>query len=256
MNSVPEPKNVIYGLYCVCAECERDRPGEIRYVGQTSAGVVKRFRTHLHDAKRGAPWAVCRWIYKHGYSNICYQVLEEVSIRSDLTTRENHWIATLDTLVRDGGHGLNLIAGRDHPGRGSGVPRKRKPPGSSGNRKTTEAVVSKIKYLLWTGESVRSIVSSVGVGYGSVSAISTGKTWVYVPWPIGPRRAPSPWRFTTQECAGEKSPRAVLTDRDVKKIRAGYKGLPGEVKKLASEYGMTYPGMYCVVTRRSWRHLD
>jgi len=108
MASVPEPKNLIYGLFCFGACCG-DLP-VIRYVGQTSRGVRVRLASHKgslrHDVARGKRLTHGqRWMLKHGCNNINIEVLEAVRDPKDLDAREAHWIAQFENLtnVRPGG---------------------------------------------------------------------------------------------------------------------------------------------------------
>lgn len=97
-----EPKNVIYGLYCVCNDCATTRPGEIRYVGQTRQSPAKRLRQHIYRAKNpsGDPALqgsrVCNWIRACNFQ-VEMVILEQAS-RGDLDSREVHWISKLGTL--------------------------------------------------------------------------------------------------------------------------------------------------------------
>lgn len=54
---------------------------------------------------------------------------------------------------------------------------------------------------------------------------------------------------------GEKNGRAVLTEEDVRKIRATHSRRPSNTKQLASKFGVSANMILYVVNRRFWTHV-
>lgn len=199
----------VYGLYCVCRECG-DSQKLVRYVGQTTQGSERRFKSHLsvitsesRAELRKLP--VYRWIRKHGPANIRFKVLEEVMEVGNLDDAERRWIKVLGTHTSK--HGLNATPGGvgsrgyKHTDEAKGKMRenfkdperrmKSSRPGASHPRATfTEEEVSGIKRRLWTGETATSIARDFQVPTHRVQQINVDKSWSQVPWPIGPRVRP------------------------------------------------------------------
>lgn len=206
-------KNVVYGLYCVCDRCHGVRE-KIRYVGQTTVGLSRRFKSHL-SASRGTSrpellkLPLYRWITKHGAENIRGMVLNYFDSPEPLNDAEIHWMGRLDTRNSSTG-GLNVAPG--------GI-------GSRGYRHTDEAKlkmrenfksrdrrmmsskpgethplatfseeeVQEVKQRLWDGEGNTSVARSLGIPIHRIQQINSGASWAHVPWPIGPRIRP-PYR--------------------------------------------------------------
>lgn len=186
----------VYGLYCVCGDCHRDRPEVIRYVGVTIEGREKRLRGHLNEALRGdSPKAKDRWIRKHGSENIRSMLLEEVTTSiEDLRVAEIAWIAKLGTFGN-----LNMTRGGD----GIWGYRFSDETKERFRERTAEQMAVKhprakldfqdvvmILNRLWDGESPSNISEDYPVTSFSIQKISDGLNWPNVPRPIGPRNRP------------------------------------------------------------------
>lgn len=71
------------------------------------------------------------------------------------------------------------------------------------------------------------------------------------------------WATPKENCAdrnlhgtaptGERNPKSKLTWEAVRSIRASLSGEPGEVSRLARQYGLSYPAMAAVCEGRNWR---
>lgn len=186
----------VYGLYCVCDDCARLRPEDIRYVGVTVEGREKRLRGHLNESQRSSQKAKDRWIRKHGADNIRSRLLEEVTTSiGDLRIAEIAWIAKLDTH----GNGLNMTRGgdgiwgykfsdevkerfRERTAHQMAVKHPR--------AKLTAYDVEVILDRLWAGEGAAEISEDYPVSSFSIQKISDGLNWPNVPRPIGPRQKP------------------------------------------------------------------
>jgi hypothetical protein len=94
---------IIYGLF-------ESTTGECRYVGKTTTCLVRRFKSHLHDAMYRKRYPVQHWLAKRMTTNALPvpRLLEEVPAGDDWIAREQFWIA----YYRDrSARLLNLTAG-------------------------------------------------------------------------------------------------------------------------------------------------
>lgn len=171
----------IYGLFCACSNCRRERPGEIRYVGQTRRSTSERLWEHRKYARSGksGDYASYRWMRKHGPENVRLILLDTADSPDDLNALEAEWIIRLGTF----GPG---------PGLNSAMP----PDGAwtqprSHNAKLTDEQVSDIKIRIWNGESAVNIARELSLSNSQVFSIKSGRSYASVPWPIGP------WREST-----------------------------------------------------------
>lgn len=107
MTTVPQPKNVIYGAWCIC----HPETG-IRYIGQTSKGVNSRWSVHLWHSRTESSKSyrspLSNWIRKHGPQNVVFTVLE-VCTREELNRREMAWISEYRNNL------LNILEGGSQP---------------------------------------------------------------------------------------------------------------------------------------------
>lgn len=225
-----EPKNVIYGLYCVCDDC-LDKPELIRYVGQTTMGISERFNHHKYDAKASSynkkyDLAVYRWMRKHGIEDITYKILQVLDSPEELNNAEIFWIQEFDTFKSS--HGLNLsIGGSSITGyKHSEESRKkmsdvwkmtearrtamRKNGIRSNNSfsksvsKINESIAIQIKKELWNGEPVVLVADMFGVSKSLIGSINTNRNWKHVPWPIGPRQRMRTKELKSKNITGRK----------------------------------------------------
>ncbi len=96
-----------FTIYC------HTSPSGKRYVGQTSQGMARRWRSHVSLAMRDDGPMCCAFyaaIRKHGAPGFRHEVLETVDTRDAANEAEARWIATLDSLAP---HGYNMLAGGD-----------------------------------------------------------------------------------------------------------------------------------------------
>lgn len=54
---------------------------------------------------------------------------------------------------------------------------------------------------------------------------------------------------------GENHNHAKLTEKQVLEIRKKHSEDKRGCSSLAKEYGITYTGMYCIISRKTWRHI-
>lgn len=201
-----------YGLFCACAECRNNDPGEIRYVGVTRQSILQRMRTHLtisySETNPGHRTPRSRWIRKHGRENIRTFLLEVAEGTQAATTSERYWIAHLDTYGSD--KGLNLsLGGEGVTVRPPARPRVNTTPGRkhseltrsliadrarsrvgelSGGSRFSDQQVRRSKELLWGGSPLATISDETGVSISALLHIKHNRSWTHVPWPIGPPR--------------------------------------------------------------------
>jgi len=271
MASVPEPKNVIYGLFC---ECHPERG--IRYVGQTSQGARKRRYHHVNRAKGGADYAVSRWIRKHLPENIGYFTLEVLDDPRDLDRLEEWWIAELGTMFQEGG--LNLWpGGRSVRGYKQPLTKKQRPPISDETRalqslrmsglyvgekspvaSITDAQAVEIKRLAWSGVRRDEVAKIIGCSLVVVNGVVSGRSWSHIPNPLGERVAPPrkfPIKVPKIYSHGESHYMSKLTEEDVIQIRKRYDG--GERHQdIATDYPhLTNKNISMVARRKTWKHV-
>lgn len=261
-----EPMNVIYGLSC---KCHPERG--IQYVGQSSKGTRERFYHHVYNARNNKPWAVSRWMSKHGVENIEIRLLESFETPDELDDAEVKWIRELDTLLSSGG-GYNLwpggrsVRGYRHapdaktrnPRNHSEETRKKISEAISKNvgerssaKKLSKGDVETILSRLWSGESASSISRDYPVGQGAILSISQGKTWPDVPRPTGPRLPSPTGRYKT----GDQPGITKLTEDQVREIRRRY-DLKEGCEIIAADFGITGGNVSMIGRRKTWKHVD
>jgi hypothetical protein len=203
--------NVIYTAWCVC------HPEEgLRYVGQTSYGVDSRRAQHLWAARtehsKSYNSHFSKWIRKHRPENVAFTVLEVCTV-DELDAREMAWISDF----RDRGyHLVNVLEG--------GVqPRGHKRPEHSERM---------------SGEK------NPMFGKTRTEIMAYARSF------IGPRSEETKQKLSEAR-TGERNGRAVLTEDDVRYIRAQPRAY-GYRKRLAEQFGVTPENIYLIVTGKSW----
>lgn len=267
-----EPKNVIYGLYCVCESCA-GREG-IKYIGQSSRGARHRLNQHRYSARQGKPWVVTRWMAKHGPENIHCETLEVLESGEELDEAEARWITALDTLVDSGGYNIraggNSVRGYRHPeGSKTRVPRPMSEETKaklriasaanfgerSSSAKINNEMARKIKEELWAGQTIAQVVEKFGVGKGIVGSISNDSVWKHVPWPIGPRNRLNDRKYRPGQNAGEKSTSARFTENDVRTIRRLHQEGMGYAE-IGRQYETSGTNIRMICNRVTWKNVD
>lgn len=184
-NTLTEPRNVIYGLRCLCHP-ERG----IRYVGQTTQGASLRLRDH-RKGSRYPKWAVQHWIKKHGERNVVSDTLEVLEDRTGLNRAEEYWIAKLRTFCDWGEGGLNLTRGGDHPTIDSEAAREKARLKNSGEQSWSKLTWDSVRELRWKYQNEYESVSELAEFYGvSVTVCSDaiqGKSWIDPDYVFMPR---------------------------------------------------------------------
>ena len=262
-------KYEVYGLYCVCDECA-DNDGKIRYVGQTVEGAQARFVKHKHSARRKQPWAVSRWIMKHGEDNIRVAVLRVCESPEELDEVEEQLIREYRTLFTEGGYNIqpggNGASGYTHApdalsrrkgqrhsdetrAKISAAVRGRYGEASS-NHSITQKQAEEIVRLLWSGMTVKEVASQTGVKVTTVTGISNGDAWTKVPRPTSKRKIIKTGRF---EKGGVPTTTKLNPDK-VRDIRARLDA--GEDRKvIAADYNVTPENISMIRYRKTWKHV-
>src|SRR5690606_22888860 len=112
MPRIPQPKNVVYGLYA-----KNDPSQVVVYVGLTTRGAVARLGDHRARATAGNRRPLYRWMREVGVHNVGAEVLEALESRDGLGEAEARWIETLGThQLRNG---FNLSTGGEEGARGA-----------------------------------------------------------------------------------------------------------------------------------------
>lgn len=258
----------VYGLYCVCG-C--DPYESIKYVGQASLGARDRFNKHRYSAKNEASWPVSRWMRKHGVNNIRYTVLETLETGQEMDTAEEGWIYRLGTLIDEGGYNIspggNGVRGYSHApwaksrlshetsqetrDKISETLKGRFIGESAGHVKTTRVQVDEIIARYWSGETQYEIRDAMGLALTTVSGVTSGQSWKYVPRPLEPRIVKSSGKFEL----GSQPKGTKLTEEKVRAIRKRYAA--GErPRDLGPEYGVTPENISMIGLRKTWKHVS
>lgn len=216
---LPETRTpyVVYGLYCICRECERDIPGMIRYVGQARRGLAHRMSSHFTVVELNSDYPSTRWKVKHGRNNIRVSVLDVVDTPEDLDKSEIYWIEKLNTLSSSNPYGLNLVTGGQFGWMMSPEARERLRKNRSGENSRFARLnweqVRDIRARHLAGERSSVIARSLpDVSEGTVNSIVGNKTWVDPEYT--PRISKMP--------RGDEKPESKLTWDDVKYIRENH----------------------------------
>lgn len=212
----------VYGLFCACPKCQKETPGEIRYVGATINGVEARLSSHIRSSSRpaDASWSTAksRWMRSHGVGNIRAFLLDHfITSPQEATESEGYWISHLNTYRSErglnlsvGGEGVTLrpprteeqvqrTAAKNRGSKRSAQTRaklsekaKRRVGLRTGgaNGKVDGISVRNIKLQIWNGVSPSDIADSYRISRSQVGHISNNRAWTSIPWPIGPRRKP------------------------------------------------------------------
>jgi uncharacterized protein YerC len=109
---------------------------------------------------------------------------------------------------------------------------------ANGRSKLTEEAARAIH----AGAPTRDIIARWGVSRGTVSHVRVGRTWAHV-GPSRPRDG--------GQAMGERSPNARLTERAVRKIRAG-----ARTRDIMAEYGVSRQAVSRVRRGLAWRHVE
>lgn len=257
----------IYALYCSCENCDAKNP---RYVGQSVEGARVRFVKHLSSARQGKPWAVSRWIRKHGEENIRFEVLKTGIEVSELDRLEQNLIRELGTHIEAGGYNIqpggNGVSGyKHHPDarskmtgwRHSEETRRRISEAVKGrfgeessNAKITQAEAEEIIRLYWEGLTLKEVSQTTGISLSTVTGIASGQAWVNLPRPKHPRRVIKTGRFEK----GGRPANAKLREQDVLEIRERLREGAG-TKVLAREYNVTPENIGMIRDFKTWKHV-
>lgn len=221
-----QAKNVVYGLYCTCHPGKG-----IRYCGKTVNSAGTRWSGHKHAATNKSnahnKWdyhlPVHNWMRKHGVDNIEYVVLEVAPESYEIDALEVEWIYLLrerglaDLNLSTGGGGSSGWKHTDEAKQKMSArlytqETRNKMSKSAKARGISEAAVnsarlrfgeksalsisddetvSMIKSELWNGNPPSHISEKYGYSRNFINHINNGRTWLHVPWPIGPRIKPS-----------------------------------------------------------------
>lgn len=243
----PEPRNVIYGLRCIC----HPEVG-YRYVGQTTQGVTARLRDH-RKGSRYPKWAVQHWIRKHGEYNVEADVLESFEDRTPLNAAETKWIEQLRTFCdwREGG--LNLTRGGDHPTLDSLQAREKARAKNSGLQSWSKLDWEKVREIRaiypQATHSMTEIAEIYGMSVTVISNVIKNQSWIdpsytFVPLPEPVRRATRPYVR-----AGLK-----LTQAEADEIRVLYNHDGVSTQYLSETYQIGYNSVTSILNNE--RYVD
>lgn len=190
----------------------------VRYVGQTRVGTARRFQNHLAQARRGTKSYVYNWIRAIGPDRVGVRVLETLESANDLNEAEARWVSHMRGL---GMPLTNTGAGGDSAWRGEKRP-------AQSLRMQGEA------NPMW-GQDRAEIMAY---------ARSFNK-------PMSEERR----KELSEKSRGTGNPTCVLTEQNVREIRARFVPGHGVYARLAREYGVTPQNIRCIVSGQTWKHL-
>lgn len=242
-----EPRNVIYGLRCLCHP-----EAGVRYVGQTTQGVIRRLQDHRKGSRR-PKWAVQRWIQKHGEQRIIADVLEVFEDPALLNSAETKWIDRLRTFCDWGEGGLNLTRGGDHATIDSVQAREKARLANSGEQswsKLTWVSVSEIRHKYASGShTVSELMDEYEVSRDTISSVVRNKRWIDVTYV-----APDPGNLKS----GRKKPLIARKSHEwiprelVGEIRTRYNDGNESVERIAASVGYSSPTVSRIVNNQTY----
>lgn len=268
---MPEPKNVIYGLFAL-----DDPQQRIRYVGQTVRTARRRVSQHIYKALNGTPGErrrpVSTWIRSIGPDAVGYRVLEALPNQESLNAAEIAWISRCATFTM----GFNSTTGGDgaqnyrHSDAAIAASRQRTPDNATHeimSLRSRESLglspsgalsiddVVEIKKHIWNSDLPGSQIAILyETSESTISKIARGDGWKYVPWPMGPRRRPYLSTSNASRFRGAGSSTARLTEGSVRDIRSRHDA--GEsAASLSREFGVTSGAVLAVIHRQTWKHV-
>lgn len=216
------------------------------YIGK-SIDIERRFKEHkthaFYQKEKNREWnkVLYRAIRKYGIENFSFEILEEVEDSSKLDEREMFWINFYDSYNNGynetpGGDGVKNNQGENHP-----------------NHKVDELTVIEIRQR-WAEckISTRELYYDYKdkIGKSGFKKIYSWQTWKNILPELNTQERRN-WHRNNGKSysnAGERSPKAILSDKDVYDIRIRYKN--GEsVRSIYKDYektGMTYGSFCCV----------
>ena len=218
----------IYGLYCVCGECDSDK---IQYVGQTVQSPEKRLSAHRNPTGKDRYTKRARWTRDHGPENIQVRVLE-TDPEDGLDVAEVRNILAYDTLVPNG---YNMTpggyAGAGHPGE------------ENNSAKLTRAQVEEIiARLEEPGVTSRGLAADYGVTKTLILKIDHGDLWPEVFRPYGTHRL-------------NRNRRMNLTHDDVRMIRTRFSN--GEkIASIARDMGQSWHVVSNAARGKTWTDVQ
>lgn len=209
------------------------------YVGQTIHTAASRWKQHCKQAK-GSNDIFARAIIKYGADNFDISVLQECQDQEELNAAETKWIETLGTC---GIHGYNIRAG-----------------GSSGGALSKETK-QKLSEVPRTPEWKAKIKEACK---------ARGKEWKDKLKQKALGRKPSKkqlealakgWKFAEENPEvrahyGEENGRALVTESDVRKIRAIYQEGNLSQREIGEMFGLTQMTISDIIRRKTWKNVQ
>lgn len=243
-----EEKNVIYGLYCVCETCEKDRPEEIRYVGLTSRGMQVRMCEHRKEYARRGKDPLSRWKRKHGVENIRYKVLEVLPDKGLLDAAEMKWIAKLRTFRDWKEGGLNGNLGGDSNVCMAEESRERTRKANSRDgiswAKINRAIAKSMREDYLSGMTRRQVAEKYDLAYAHACDVIRNTVWIDPDYEYRDIKAVKP--------VDPEKPLRSLTREQAYEIRELYHGSDISYDELKEQFGVGYSVLQKVMQNRAW----
>jgi group I intron endonuclease len=160
---------ILYEIYLITNQIN-----EMKYVGQASAGMKKRFTQHISDAKMGSKGVLHKALRKYGRDRFVISLLATAKDQNDLNRLEVFWIKTLDTKapngynLTDGGGGSSGFVKSEQSRQKMSIVHKGKNVREKSHNFRHDLDIDSIVFLYQQGNSFRKISQKVGADPAAV----------------------------------------------------------------------------------------
>lgn len=125
----------------------------------------------------------------------------------------------------------------------------------TGKAKLTDEDIVEMRRLFRAGMNTPSLAKKFGLNQNSTYSALRGKSWAHVPDPI-----PMGFRHDHYQVRGARVNTAVLTEDQVRAIRAEYRISPthrrrGNGPELSAKFGVSCSVISQIVRRKIWKHV-
>jgi len=247
MDTTTEPRGLIYGIY------DKREPDRIRYIGQTR-DVVKRWRTHKHEAKTRPRGRLYAWMSSpnHPQEYVDLRVLEDgIPVGTPLDDAEIRHIAALrgigqsDLNMTDGGYGCRgYVQTPAQRKKVSAFMSGRFVGEAHGGSKLTWQAVREIRELrnsAWVSET--DLARDYGVTQMTINSVLRNLTWVDKDFDTATLKTRPPETHRNNFSIGWEK---------VREIRSFRQGEWLSDIKCAEKFGVTHSIINAIINNDKW----
>lgn len=269
--------------------CHTNKVSGKKYVGQTYQGIVERWHQHQKD-KSCFVFHNAIKSYGDGEDIWEHQVLEENLTKEEASLREIHWIATLNTNMKKGGHGYNMTDGGEDPPSHKGIPKSEEHKQKMRNRKISDETRKKISdshmgeknpnFGKITSLKTRELLSKATKGIpkseetkqkmsqaamGNTNGAGSIRTQEFKdnlrekrigennPF-FGKKHSDETLKVISEKISGENSVNAKFKNEDVVLIRKNFsEGM--KIKDIAKQYNVSISTIERIVARKTYKNV-